>query len=261
MFKNQLGGLSVCVALKLSKYLADPLQAALPAEYGAQFKYVQPLHKIPDVSDDLAQYAGPGPYLRYVEYPRHATVPGLLQVVKGKIDVGSAEQVWRDAFHWFYPEGLDEQLRFRESIRRSVAYLDDIIDRDGPFDGLIGYCEGASIGAALIFHRQAHHRPDPFRCALFYGGYAPYTSNGSQFVLADEVGAIFRFPTCHVIGSDDPMIDGCTTLLNLCDSAQATVVEGGAGHLMPQDSIAVEGVNDAFCRMVEVVVAAKRGED
>lgn len=217
---------------------------------------MQPLHEIPGISDDLAEYAGPGPYLRYVEYPQQATVPGLLRVVSGAPGGGNSEQVWRHAFDWFYPEGLDEQHRFRESIGRSIRHLNNIVDQYGPFDGLIGYCEGASIGAALIFERLTRQLPNPFKCALFYGGYAPYLSDGSKFVLADEVGTVFHLPTCHVIGSDDPMIDGCTTLLNLCDGAQATVIEGGAGHLMPQDSISINGVNAAFCRMVEAVVAA-----
>ncbi|CAI7636662.1 unnamed protein product [Penicillium crustosum] len=235
--------------------VSEPLNAALPAEYHVQFRYVKPLHEIPFVSADMAAYAGPGPYLRYVEYPQEATVPGLLQEINGTTS-GSAEQVWRGAFDWFYPKGLDEQRQFKESIGRSVGYLNDIIDQDGPFDGLIGYCEGASIGAALIFDRLTRQIPNPFKCALFYGGYAPYVSNGSKFVLADEVGTVFHFPTCHVIGSDDPMIDGCTTLLNLCDSAQATVVEGGAGHLMPQDSFAIQAVNDAFCKLVETAVGS-----
>ena len=175
-------------------------------------------------------------------------------MVNGTPGEGSAEQIWRHAFEWLYPKGLDEQRQFKESIGRSVGYLNDIIAQDGPVDGLIGYCEGASIGAALILSRLDRHLPNPFKCALFYGGYAPYTADGSKFVLADEVGTVFHFPTCHVIGSDDPMIDGCTALLNLCDSAQATVVEGGAGHLMPQDSLAIDAVNIAFCKMVETAV-------
>ncbi|KAJ5412433.1 uncharacterized protein N7487_006792 [Penicillium crustosum] len=215
---------------ELFKENLEPLNAALPAEYHVQFQYVKPLHEIPFVSADMAAYAGPGPYLRYVEYPQEATVPGLLQEINGTTS-GSAEQVWRGAFDWFYPKGLDEQRQFKESIGRSVGYLNDIIDQDGPFDGLIGV-------------------------RSFTVDMPPYVSNGSKFVLADEVGTVFHFPTCHVIGSDDPMIDGCTTLLNLCDSAQATVVEGGAGHLMPQDSFAIQAVNDAFCKLVETAVGS-----
>jgi Serine hydrolase (FSH1) len=233
----------------------EPLRAALITEYEVHFQYVQPLYKIHSLPNNLAEYAGPGPYRGYVEYPRQATVPGLLWQLNATLGVGSAEQVWRGAYNWFYPTESSDQRRFVESIGQSVRYLKNTIDQDGPFDGVIGYCEGASFGAAVIFDCITDDLPNPFKCALFYSRYAPYCLNGSKFILADEVGRVFHFPTCHVIGSDDPMVDGCTTLLNLCDTAQATVVEGGAGHLMPQDSFSIEAVNEAFRKLVETVRA------
>ncbi|KAJ5413476.1 hypothetical protein N7465_005781 [Penicillium sp. CMV-2018d] len=239
---------------QLFKDQLEPLRANLPARFEAQFQYVAPLHQIPDVPEDLMQYAGAGPYLRYVEYPQQASVPGLVRKMGEISGEGTSEQAWRNAFDWFYPQVLDEQSRFKKSIRRSVEYLEDCVRKLGPFDGLIGYCEGASIGAALISDRLARGLDNPFKCALFYNGYAPYLSDGSKFVLADDVGAIFNFPTCHVIGSDDPMIEGCKTLLNLCDSSKAIVIEGGAGHLMPQDRISTNAVLTGFCTMVEAAV-------
>ncbi|GFF36969.1 hypothetical protein IFM58399_04731 [Aspergillus lentulus] len=45
----------------------------------------------------------------------------------------------------------------------------DIIDEEGPFDGVIGFSQGASLALSILYHHQINrpHQPPPFRFAVF----------------------------------------------------------------------------------------------
>ena len=61
-----------------------------------------------------------------------------------------------------------------QSAQDALDYLYDIMERDGPFDGIIGYSEGATVAATLLLHEQRRfetHGIEPmFKCALFFAG-------------------------------------------------------------------------------------------
>lgn len=39
-----------------------------------------------------------------------------------------------------------------DSAQQALDYLYQIIEEEGPFDGIIGYSEGATVAATLILH-------------------------------------------------------------------------------------------------------------
>jgi hypothetical protein len=41
-----------------------------------------------------------------------------------------------------------------ESAQRTLNYLYDVMEKGGPFDGIMGYSEGATIAGTLILHEQ-----------------------------------------------------------------------------------------------------------
>lgn len=233
---------------------------SLPPGNDIKFHFVQAPHELTSLPFDFEAYAGSGPHMRFIEHPQWITMDDVIERIAKAPSGESAEMIWRHALDFYYSNDTPGRSEFIGSIGRSLALLNSKIDEEGPFDGLIGYCEGASFGATLILDRlrkeSSLHAPQSFKCALFFSGYAPFAPDGSKVILADEYGQIFNFPTCHVIGSDDALIDGAMALLNLCDSGQATVIEGGSGHLMPQDSSALRAVSASFLKLVDLAQQA-----
>lgn len=89
-----------------------------------------------------------------------------------------------------------------ESAADALDYLYQIMDEQGPFDGIIGYSEGATVAATLILHEQRRFEtqgiPPMFKCALFFAGWPPMNPELDALVLADESDLTITIPTCHV---------------------------------------------------------------
>lgn len=49
-------------------------------------------------------------------------------------------------------------------------------------------------------------------------------------MLADESGEVIDIPTCHIVGCDDPYIDGAMALYSMCDQDSAELFDHGSGH-------------------------------
>jgi hypothetical protein len=89
-----------------------------------------------------------------------------------------------------------------ESAQEALEYLYRIMDEKGPFDGIIGYSEGATVAATLILHEQRRFEtqgiPPMFKCGLFFAGWPPMNPELDSIVLADESDLTITIPTCHV---------------------------------------------------------------
>lgn len=88
------------------------------------------------------------------------------------------------------------------SAQEAIDYLYDIMEKDGPFEGIIGYSEGATVAATLLLHEQRRYEttgiPTMFKCALFFAGWPPMSPDLNKIVLADESDLTITIPTCHV---------------------------------------------------------------
>lgn len=72
-----------------------------------------------------------------------------------------------------------------------------------------------------------------------------------QAMLADEdeLENMIDVPTCHIVGCNDPYIQGAMALFGMCDEDTAMLFDHGKGHTVPRDartleelSVAVNGV-------------------
>ena len=144
------------------------------------------------------------------------------------------------------------QSKDPEALQRVLDRIYRIVDEQGPFDGIIGNSEGATIAATfLVDHLQKvakKERRADLRCAVFISGGPPYTKDGKDVLLADERGQMITIPTCHIIGWNDSVIDSALALYHLCDEDSATIVDHGKGHLVPHDEdssrIMIKGIRD-----------------
>ena len=161
---------------------------------------------------------------------------------------------------YFTPEQklqrLRQSMRARsqgtEAIRQVLDRIYRIMEEEGPFDGILGISEGATVAATfLIDYLQKVAKNElkaELRGAIFISGGPPYTADGKDVVLADENGQMISIPTCHIIGCNDAVIDGCVALYHLCDEDSATIVDHGKGHMVPRDEhslgIMAKGMRD-----------------
>jgi hypothetical protein len=125
------------------------------------------------------------------------------------------------------------------SVGVALEYLHNIIEDEGPFHGVIGVSEGASVASTLLIediqHCQAVGIRSNFRCGLFYIGAPAWSADGTKAVLSEEYGQVINIPTCHVMGAKDVFKVGAEQLLKICNSDEALVIHDSGGHRMPQD--------------------------
>jgi hypothetical protein len=99
-------------------------------------------------------------------------------------------------------DASDDSCFSNQSAQDALDYLYGIMEADGPFDGIIGYSEGATVAATLLLHEQrrleTHGIPPMFKCALFFAGWPPMTPELDTIVLEDESDLTITIPTCHI---------------------------------------------------------------
>jgi hypothetical protein len=90
----------------------------------------------------------------------------------------------------------------RKSADAAIKYLYDIMEECGPFEGIIGYSEGATVAGSLLLSEQIAQeqtgRKRMFKCAIFFAGWPPMDPQTYRLVLADESPRTVDIPTCHI---------------------------------------------------------------
>lgn len=85
--------------------------------------------------------------------------------------------------------------------------------------------------------------PPPPQYGIFFAGWPPVRlhDNGTvECLLADECEDIIDIPTCHIVGCNDPYIQGAMALFSMCEEDMATIFDHGKGHTVPRDARTVK---------------------
>jgi hypothetical protein len=140
-----------------------------------------------------------------------------------------------DCFQYFDVEDLS-------SGQRALDELENFIAAEGPFDGVIGFSQGASLAATLMVQRS---RKDPvgeaahpvFKCAIFLGASLPcdpvlLKSGHLRFLSSEVDGEVIRVPTTHIWGHHDTSFHP-PLLAQLCNSTQRQIYVHAGGHGIP----------------------------
>lgn len=184
-------------------YPAAPLVKELRSDNTAEFKFIHgPVEVFPPKTFET--YFGRGPYYRFIKpvdakdgtsdvldrirnFPKGATAEDQMRALMGPTIGTPMPNLDNPIYH---------------SSQEGIAYLYDIMERDGPFDGIIGYSEGATVAATLLLHEQRRFevegRVPMFKCAVFFAGWPPMNPDLNAVVLADESDLQITIPTCHV---------------------------------------------------------------
>ncbi len=87
----------------------------------------------------------------------------------------------------------------------TIAYIKQIVREQGPFDGLLGFSQGACLAGVLCALRDDDLS---FRFAIIASGFIPRATDLKQ--MFDDLPGLLSIPTLHIIGTcsilDDPAL-------------------------------------------------------
>lgn len=135
-------------------------------------------------------------------------------------------------------------------IRAALDYLEDVIEDEGPFDGVLAFSQGCQLAAALMFERQTIGDEGlPFRWAAFIGSPMPRYTDAR--VLGD---ARFDIPILHVIGKKDSYAAESRTLAAMhANPFDSIIIEHGEGHNVPRDPRVNHAIANGVLRLIAMV--------
>lgn len=167
-----------------------------------------------------------GPYYRYFDRdaPHINQLRGLNRMLSTSTNTSP-----EDAAREILKGGLAD-LQSSRACDFVEHYLDQHVEE--PFDGVLGFSEGASVAASLMFRRAAQGQ-NVFKFAIFICGLSAFASDKNAPILADETPLRIDVPTVHIIGGRDPARLPSLTLYNLCNPSLASIFDHGKGHTIP----------------------------
>ncbi|KAI9808078.1 MAG: hypothetical protein M1827_007520 [Pycnora praestabilis] len=159
-----------------------------------------------------------------------------------------------------------------QSSVEALDFLRQVLNDDlaGPFDGILGFSEGASVAATLLLHQHTKRHDQQIgssgsssssfspttpqlKCGVFVSGLPPCSWTDSRTILADESPMRITLPTAHVVGKRDPGKPASKALWNLCEADRRVLVEHSKGHTVPWDKATVLEMARAVREVVEAV--------
>jgi predicted esterase len=155
-------------------------------------------------------------------------------VVSPSPDIGDVyEGPYYSFFSWSDPPTGSEL----ESVSAAYQLIYDVIEEEGPFDGILGFSQGATLASAFLMHHAEQHPLDlpfvHFKYAIFIGGAPPRLSDTEA--LLPSKGALVDIPSVHIAGKKDDAFQASVDLFNLCRKETSTFVIHELGHVIPRD--------------------------
>jgi hypothetical protein len=183
--------------------LKAPLVMELRSDDTAELQFVHG-HVEAFPPEGFEEFFGIGPYYRFIR-PTETENGGndILDRIRKFPKGATAEDQMRELMRGIGAVPTpDQNVHSSDSVIEALDYLYQIMEEDGPFDGIIGYSEGATVAATMILHEQRRFeiegREPMFKCALFFAGWPPMSPELDRIVLADESELTIAIPTCHI---------------------------------------------------------------
>lgn len=138
-----------------------------------------------------------------------------------------------------------------QSLLDAYDLLYEIIEEEGPFDGILGFSHGGTLACGFLVHHAKNNPYSPptalFRCAVFFNSLPPFRMDDKQNpIFEEDLQGYLTIPTVHVVGKSDFVYQYSMKLYALCDSKSASLVVTDRGHDIPVDQKNVDKVANAL---------------
>ncbi|KAH7369282.1 serine hydrolase FSH [Plectosphaerella cucumerina] len=198
-------------------------------------------------------------------------VDGLIEADPDPCFEGIFEPPFFDWVQWRSPD--DSRVNSTSSdaslatVRAAFELLDHVVEEQGPFDGILGFSQGASVACAYLAHLDRRDGScSPFRFAIFFssGGLSAdhllllhrlsgMTDKEQQKTPALE--GLLSMPALHVHGNADKLKDDALAMVRLWQPGSAVVASHQGGHVIPRDVASIGRIVSAAKLMMQSVVS------
>jgi predicted esterase len=136
-------------------------------------------------------------------------------------------------FGWWHGNFPSSQREYR-GWQRTRDWLIELFDRQGPFDGVFGFSQGAALTGVLPGLRAPDGKVTPrtplaFDFAIMAGGFRSEAPEHQRLFAVKEG---YQLPSLHVMGSADTVVPIADSLTLARQFAAPTVLEHGGGHVI-----------------------------
>ncbi|XP_076024687.1 esterase OVCA2 [Genypterus blacodes] len=138
---------------------------------------------------------------------------------------------------WFsdiHAQSFSAQQQCEESsgLDESVAVVREAVKAQGPFDGILGFSQGAALVAMLCSLQEQNQEPDfCFRFAILVAGFCSACTEHQRFYSAP-----LQIPSLHVFGLEDRVIPDNMSRELLPSFLDSQVLIHPGGHFVPAAS-------------------------
>lgn len=138
-----------------------------------------------------------------------------------------------------------------ENIDAATAYLEEIIAEEGPFDGVIGFSQGAAFAARLLLRQQERDPLGPplFKMAIFFCCSSLFyfeTDQDYKQKMTKIKDVEIQVPTVHIVGTTDHHRPFGLDLIDLCNGKVRKTINVVMGHEIPREKVAIEATREAI---------------
>lgn len=142
-------------------------------------------------------------------------------------------------FRSWYPYIETESNHF--SMEPAFEELKASIIKDGPYDGIIGFSQGAGVAGILCnsIDSLVPEKQGKFKFAVLYSGFRPHPE-----FLQKYFSPPISTPTLHIMGSLDTVVseERSMALYNACTEDSRTLMRHPGGHFVPNSKPFVKSV-------------------
>ncbi|SPN99926.1 related to DUF341 family oxidoreductase [Cephalotrichum gorgonifer] len=196
-----------------------PLARAFGGGGGVDFHCVSAPNEVDEAPGVAAYYSGP--YLSWLEFPKTDT----------------------------------DQAIPTANLDAAMEYIDEIVEEDGPFNGILGFSQGATMAFCYLHHRLRMRPFDPpfipFACAIFISASGTAKDQSTLVEYIGSTGRNITIPTLHVYGKQDVDSEAAMTMYEHCKAGDSEFVLHPHGHAIPTDAESVQ-------RIVQAIKAVER---
>ncbi|XP_031397076.1 rhodanese-like domain-containing protein 6 isoform X2 [Punica granatum] len=176
--------------------------------------------------------------------PRENCKKKLAWLVSPECCVGSGKT------EWIVADGPFDLLQYQQQTGGSdisLAHLKKVFSQDGPFDGILGFSQGAAMATLACAHQDKFKGEMNFRFAVLCSGYLPKIAEISHGTI--------NCPSLHIFGSDhgkDRQISNTASkdLATYFEEGSSVIIQHDSGHIIPTRSPYIDQIKDFLHRFI-----------
>lgn len=127
--------------------------------------------------------------------------------------------------------GAESGGKHYQGWERSFELLQRVFEQQGPFDGVLGFSQGAALTGLLVGLRNQVAQPVAFDFAILVGGFVSNDPRHAE-LYSESPGA--SCPSLHVIGRSDSVVPPEASRALAARFEGATLIEHAGGHVIPR---------------------------